>query len=592
MYGQDTLSQVVSDSVHIIDYIARPERIEVVEGSNPGNSLLGSIENQSFATIRSGGPSILSTILHRGMASRHLAVLWGGFNIQSVVNGTYDLGLIRNTFDQVQFYSNSTTTATGNASIAGALSLDNQIHRGNATSFGFSGSTAKNIEGTITNKLRHKSYSHHLALNLTSNKNEYAYKNGGVQLTQKSAKFSMWSLNYEGHYITSDHFSMTGGVWLQNASRNIPPTKTSVNILQEQKDVNYRGYLRASYYPSEAVKFIVRSAYFDELLDYQAPGISSIAKSKIFNGALHVIHQSGLSLSTQYRTDRVDATFFEPIHERETIAIFADYKNTLFKEIELGISIRPEWVDNQRQPLGIGLRLSKPLSNNLTSSLRYNKGYTLPSFNDLYWPTGGNPDLKTERSHEFELGFKYKYGQQKSKSLTLNLYLNLIDDWIQWTPMEGFFQPINQRKVRNLGFEFKVEESFEVGKSGEVKLGMMYSLTDSKLAKHYLNPENEGKRTIFVPLHKLNGQISWLNKSWQLHLNPLFYSKRYHTVDNSAHVPGYFILDIEAIKTFNIKKSEFQISLRMENGLNNDYENIKFYPMPLRVFRLGVNIKL
>ena len=43
------------------------------------------------------------------------------------------------------------------------------------------------------------------------------------------------------------------------------------------------------------------------------------------------------------------------------------------------------------------------MTSNLFFSGRYNRGYTLPSFNDLYWPRGGNPDLKPEVSNEFDL---------------------------------------------------------------------------------------------------------------------------------------------------------------------------------------------
>jgi len=525
------------------------------------------------------------------MASRHIAVLWGGFNIQSIVNGTYDLGLIRNSFDKAKFYQNGTSTLTGNASIAGAILLANQLHVKNTTEIGLSATNTKNVGFSLKNKFKHRNYSHHIVFNHSSDKNEYKYKNGGVQLTQKLAKFSISALNYEGQYLLSDRFTLTAGAWLQNADRNVPPTKTSVDILQEQKDVNYRGFLRGAYYVSDDIKLTVRSAYFDELLRYEAPGINSLAESKIFNGSVDFFHNSGLSISTQFRNDQVEASFFTPLHTRRTIAILGDYK-TIIKSFNLGISVRPEWVDNKLQPMILGTRLSKDFSHNFSSSFRYNKGYTLPSFNDLYWPTGGNPELKTERSHEVDLGLRYKYGSNGTKAMTLNLYMNLIDDWIQWIPIEGLFQPINQRKVRNLGFEIKLEESFDIGSKSKLQGNVLYSFTDSRLVKNYINSQNEGKRTIFVPQHKITGLVAWINPSWSIQFRPLYYSKRYDTVDNSSFVSGYFIADFEAIKEIKIKEIGINISLAIENSLNNDYENIRFFPMPLRVFRLGANINL
>jgi len=590
LQGQDDIKAVIADSVEIIDYVQKADNLKFGEGSNLGLSMTSTLDNQGFAALRTGGPSLISTLLHRGMASRHIAVLWGGFNIQSVVNGTFDLSLIRNTFDRTKFYQNGTTAITGNASIAGAISLGNNVIAHNSTSINLSLTSSKNRNFTVLNKLKYKNYHHHFAVNLTSDENQYSYLIFGRKVTQKMAKFSMWDINYEGNYIVSDKISLTGGAWLQEAERNIPPTKTSVNIIQEQEDSNYRGFLHLDYYLSNASKFSIRNAYFNESLDYQAPGISSLATTKVHNIAIDFMHSSGLSLSGQYRRDKVQASFFVPDHLRNSIAFSGNY-NTEFKSLGLGVSVRQEWVDSKLQPFVLGLRFKTEIVNDLTSTLSYNKGYTLPSFNDLYWPTGGNPDLKTERSHEFDLGFDLEYGKQKSKSVNLNIFFNLIDDWIQWALFDGIFQPVNQRKVRNLGFEIKLIEEIQLNGVSLLKVHLLYGFTDSRLIKHYFNTDNEGKKAIFIPAHKITGQISFIRQSWHFHLRPQYYSKRYDTLDNSNFVSGYFIADLEVNKRFQFKKKELNLSLAIENGLNNDYENISFYPMPLRVFRLGINFK-
>ena len=77
-----------------------------------------------------------------------------------------------------------------------------------------------------------------------------------------------------------------------------------------------------------------------------------------------------------------------------------------------------------------------------------------------------------------------------------------------------------------------------------------------------------------------------------MHLKPLYYSKRYDSVDNSTFVSGFFILDLELEKKFIVSGNDLLISVGIDNGMNNDYENIKFYPMPLRVFRVGVDFKI
>lgn len=583
--------ETVSDSIEILDRVYGENKNLLDNKFGTQGTLLSTLEGQSFGAIRSGGPAVLTTSLNRGMASRHLAVLWGGFNIQSIVNGTFDLGLISNSFDKVGLYRNGTSVVTGNASMAGAIRLDNSIFDENATllKIGFSSTKNKNI--SLSNKLNHKRYTHHLAVTYIDDENEYSYFKNNQKQTQKDASFSMLDINYQFSWILSTKINIGGGVWLQDADRNIPPTKTSVAITQEQKDSNYRGFLHLTYNVSDKSRFKFRTAYFNEEIEYVAPGIFSLANADITNLALDYLYDGGLSMSIQYRRDMVDASFFDPIHTRNTTAFLLNWDKQV-GTIKISGSIRPEWVEGDFQPVAVGIIAKKEFSKQLGASISYQKGYTLPSFNDLYWPTGGNANLKTERSHEFDIGFIYTSGSPTQRIVEMNLFFNLIDDWIQWTPVEGFFQPVNQRKVRSLGMELKAEQKFKLRNDYVLKLRLMYSFTDSRLLEHYLNMEHNGKKSIFVPAHKLNGRVSLIRKSWQLHLIPLYYSKRFDTVDNSSYVPGFFVMDIEFLKEIKVRKKTINLSVGIENSMNNDYENIRFFPMPLRLFRFGLNFKI
>ncbi|MDF1696210.1 MAG: hypothetical protein P1U56_10275 [Saprospiraceae bacterium] len=547
------------------------------------------MENQTFGAVRTGGPAVLSTVLHRGMASRHLGVLWGGFNIQSAVNGTFDFNLIRNSFDQAKFYQNGTSIITGNASMAGAIGLSNVLTTSNSTALSLYRNTTKNTSVNLINKTTYKKYSQHIGVQFTKDQNEYSYKNGPQIVKQDQAEFNMWDVNYSARLSAFNQWMFSWGGWFQQADRQIPPTKTSVNIDQNQKDVNYRGYAHISYALNTKSRLRLRSAYFNEKIEYTAPGIFSLSHANVYNSAIDFVHDSGFTLGSQIRLDRVDASFYDPKHNRNTIAFFAN-KELQIKSLELGLSMRYERIDGSSQPLVMGLRLKKELSSRISTELRYNKSYTLPSFNDLYWPSGGNPLLKTENSHEFDLDFAYT--NKKEGSIHFNLFFNLIDDWIQWTPIEGFFQPVNQRKVRNIGLEFRYTDSYKISQNGKIKLNLLYGFTDSRLIKHYYNADFEGNRTVFVPQHKVTGSIAYLFTNWRFQLNPIYYSKRFDTTDNSTSVSGFFLMDFEIQKSIPLNKRTLSFLLNIENGLNNDYENIRFYPMPLRILTFGIQLKM
>ena len=77
--------------------------------------------------VRTGGPATLTTLIHRGLASRHTGLIWEGFNIQNIVNGTYDVSLLGSfTFDQLTFEDVGVSATLGNATMGGVLNLENK----------------------------------------------------------------------------------------------------------------------------------------------------------------------------------------------------------------------------------------------------------------------------------------------------------------------------------------------------------------------------------------------------------------------------------------------------------------------------------
>lgn len=63
----------------------------------------------------------------------------------------------------------------------------------------------------------------------------------------------------------------------------------------------------------------------------------------------------------------------------------------------------------------------------------YGTGYKAPSFNDLYYPDSGNPNLKPESSKNTELGVQYR---KDGRSFSATLFQNKVAQLIQWGPVD------------------------------------------------------------------------------------------------------------------------------------------------------------
>lgn len=106
---------------------------------------------------------------------------------------------------------------------------------------------------------------------------------------------------------------------------------------------------------------------------------------------------------------------------------------------------------------GDALTYSAGLSLYNMASLSYKTSFTAPSYNDLYWPDSGNPDLEAEKGEILELSLTHNV-ETKSAHIPLkfNVYTGSLDNKIQWAPIsEGSWtwSPFNIGKVDIKGAE-------------------------------------------------------------------------------------------------------------------------------------------
>jgi vitamin B12 transporter len=89
-------------------------------------------------------------------------------------------------------------------------------------------------------------------------------------------------------------------------------------------------------------------------------------------------------------------------------------------------------------------------------SLNFAEGFKAPTFNDLYFPFGGNADLKFETSTNKEIVYK---GFYKVGSLVLSAYESEIENLIQWIPdANGIWAPqnIGAADISGIDLSYKV----------------------------------------------------------------------------------------------------------------------------------------
>ena len=210
----------------------------------------------------------------------------------------------------------------------------------------------------------------------------------------------------------------------------------------------------------------------------------------------------------------------------------------------------------------------------------YSTNYRLPTFNDLYWEPGGNPDLKPEFSRSAELGLDYKH---TFFTISGGWYVIHSEDLIQWRPVTSdFWQPQNISEASNKGIElmFDIQRNF-----GDHKLHLNASY-DYTLA----SDKEIDKQLIYVPKNRAGANLDYRWHSWKINYNLQYVGKVFITTSNSQSLDDYLLSDMALSRSFFM--NHMDASFRVNNVFNVSYQSVSYRPMPGRNFVFQLNFKL
>ncbi|MGF0333390.1 TonB-dependent receptor domain-containing protein [Ectopseudomonas toyotomiensis] len=197
--------------------------------------------------------------------------------------------------------------------------------------------------------------------------------------------------------------------------------------------------------------------------------------------------------------------------------------------------------------------LTLPLNSANDLILSYSEGFRAPTFNDLYDPWAGNPDLQAERSKSYEIQWRSRYSD--TGSLQTSVYRTDIEDAIVANEV-SFYVPQNVQHARINGFEAAVQQEL-FGWQGNLALALIDPR--DRASGHTLL--RRAKRTLSLDLDRRFGDVS-LGAGWRA------VSGRYDDADNEIEMSGYGLLSFRA--TWQAMP-ELGLSLKLDNLLDKDY---------------------
>jgi iron complex outermembrane receptor protein len=262
--------------------------------------------------------------------------------------------------------------------------------------------------------------------------------------------------------------------------------------------------------------------------------------------------------------------------------------------LKVTLNLRQNFVTSFKSPFTPSLGAEYILRTNENSFVKFTsaiaKSFRVPSLNDRYWGIQGNPELKPEKGNNLEMGAQYVVVDGDCHTtLGINAFYMNVDNWIEWRNY-GIWKAENVQEVVSKGVEFQYKSSFEVNKL-QVEFGLNYALNPVEAVKTIDETGVLNRQMNYVPKNMGNSFFNLEYNNWQFFTDGQYTGKRY-TDDFGDTLPGYFILNSGLSRTIKRNQHSFDFTFSVNNLLNTNYQNEKYYAMPGRFFRLGVKYDL
>ena len=283
-----------------------------------------------------------------------------------------------------------------------------------------------------------------------------------------------------------------------------------------------------------------------------------------------------LVLGSDYRLDEVDSTENYTENSRYDVGVFTEVHSQLWNDHFVNASVR---YDNN-EAFGdavtgnFGWRFNWDYGISMLAS--FGNAFKAPSFNDLYFPNYGNPNLKAEESTSFETGLVGNH------------------DWVKWeirayhTDIDNLITPV----MDPVTFNFSAENIGKAEINGiETEIGTQLMGWNGKLTMNLLSPKNREtnarlpRRAEQTLAFDLSRTVDSKFGAFDLGANVLAQGDRFDNTQNTVKVAGYVTVDLRA--AYHLNKN-WMLNAKLNNLLDKNYQTVDTYNMPDRNFFVSI----
>jgi vitamin B12 transporter len=276
-----------------------------------------------------------------------------------------------------------------------------------------------------------------------------------------------------------------------------------------------------------------------------------------------------LTVGLDWLRDRVDSDTTYDDTRRGNRAVFAQYQGG-FGAHDVQLALRRDDNDQFGGKTTGSAAWGMGFAEHWRVTASVGTAFKAPTFNELYFPFFGNPNLRPEYSKTFDLGLAWRGERTR---VALNAFETRVDDLIAYDG--SIFLPNNIEKTRLRGAELQVDTAV----FGWNIVG----------AASWLDPENrapgsnDGKDLPRRARESARIDVDRAFGDFSVGLTGVANGKRYDDLGNTRRVDGFATLDLRAEYRF---AQHWTLQARVANLFDERYETTSFYNQPGRTWSL------
>jgi len=563
------------------------------------------IDRYTFANIRDYGPGNMATVSQRGFPPGQTRILWEELPLNHPMLGLIDLSLIpAGLLDGISASSGNPASMTGSGGIGGTISLRTTQPEERAFISQSIGSYGRRQTGAGASVQRGGFEGAIRAYHQRSD-NDFDYVDPvrGQKRTRNNNGTKGDYMVAQGRYTHHD-WQFRSLMWVDDVRNELPGAISALSPAR-QDDRSFRWLGQAGYSGFERMQLSTTAGWYHYELDYTnlRTNRTEASTSRLFlmqpaiRYAWTEAHESRITAQWAHQTVESD-NYADPVDQNNvSVRLRHSWDITRHFGIHPAVeaAVHTEFHTALNPALGLTLQ---PMGESLTIRGMISRNQNNPSFNDLYWAPGGNPDLQPETVLSYESGISWQSEHgSTSFGFSATLFRHDFEEGIRWRPgSDGYFTPGNIEDIRSRGVEGEVNGGTRIN---AIRINAHYMITRTRISikqERFPGDDSVNRQMIYVPewVHKGGLRLAYRDLIW-VHLSAQYTGERYTTFDHSAirdPLDAFSRADLDLGTEWSTSTFRINASAGIRNLGDRQYEVMQWYPTAPRHYQITLSVSL